>query len=147
MAMYSMTGFARVQAGVPARRRTAQLHAQPQERESPLSRSAVPPAHRLDALEMELRKILKENLVRGHVDLTLSVDRASQPKAGYNRELVAGYLAAFAAARSEHGLTGEPDLNAALRLTGALQVTIAADDDSPRLRRACCSRWRRCSSS
>ena len=29
----------------------------------------------LDALEMELRKVLKENLVRGHVELTLSVDR------------------------------------------------------------------------
>ncbi len=42
----------------------------------------------LDALEMELRKALKDNLVRGHVDLTLSVDRASQQTAGYNRELV-----------------------------------------------------------
>ena len=31
----------------------------------------------LDALEMELRKALKENLVRGHVELTLSVDRTA----------------------------------------------------------------------
>ena len=31
----------------------------------------------LDALEMELRKALKETLVRGHVDLTLCVDRTS----------------------------------------------------------------------
>jgi uncharacterized protein (TIGR00255 family) len=55
------------------------------------------------------------------VELTLSVDRSSQQKAGYNRELVNGYLAAFAAARDEHGLLGEPDLNAILRLPGALQ--------------------------
>jgi uncharacterized protein (TIGR00255 family) len=76
----------------------------------------------LDALEMELRRILKENLARGHVDLSLSIDRSSQMKAGYNRELVAGYLAAFNAARQEHRLIGEPDLNAALRLPGALQA-------------------------
>ena len=80
----------------------------------------------LDALEMELRKVLKENLVRGHVELTLSVDRATQQKAGYNRELVAGYLSAFEAARESIGLQGEPDLNAVLRLPGALQTTDAA---------------------
>jgi uncharacterized protein (TIGR00255 family) len=79
----------------------------------------LPPG--LDALEMELRRVLKENLIRGHVDLTLSVDRATQTRPGYNRELIAGYLAAFDAARREHGVGGEPDLNAALRLPGALQ--------------------------
>jgi uncharacterized protein (TIGR00255 family) len=70
---------------------------------------------------MELRKALKTNLVRGHVDLTLSVDRSSQQTAGYNRELVDGYLSAFAAAREEHKLEGQPDLNAILHLPGALQ--------------------------
>jgi uncharacterized protein (TIGR00255 family) len=75
----------------------------------------------LDALEMELRKALKDNLVRGHVDLTLAVDRNSQQKGGYNRELVSNYLAAFAAAREEHGLGGQPELNTILRLPGALQ--------------------------
>ena len=75
----------------------------------------------LDALEMELRKAIKDNLVRGHVDLTLSIDRSSQQTAGYNRELVNGYLAAFAAAREEHGLGGQPDLNTILRMPGALQ--------------------------
>ena len=107
----------------------AQLHAQPQERESSLSRSAVAPALGLDALEMELRKALKDKLVRGHVDLTLSIDRSSQQTAGYNRELVAGYLAAFAAAREEYRLSGEPDLNAILRLPGALQSDNRAGDE------------------
>jgi uncharacterized protein (TIGR00255 family) len=83
----------------------------------------------LDALEVELRKALKDALVRGHVDLTLSVDRSTQQKAGYNRELVAGYVAAFTAARDEFGLTGEVDLNAILRLPGALQSDNRADDD------------------
>ena len=85
----------------------------------------------LDALEMDMRKVLKENLVRGHVDLTLSVDRTDRAaqKAGYNRELVGGYVAAFTAARDEFGLNGEPDLNAILRLPGALQNENRGDED------------------
>jgi uncharacterized protein (TIGR00255 family) len=83
----------------------------------------------LDALEMELRKALKDALIRGHVDLTLSVDRGAQQKAGYNRELVSNYLAAYREAQSEHGLTGEPDLNAALRLPGAFQTESRGDED------------------
>jgi uncharacterized protein (TIGR00255 family) len=118
MPLYSMTGFARVQVRV-----NDQLS-------YTLSLKSV--NHRfldvqlrmpsgLDALEMELRRALKEQLVRGHVELTLSVERSTQQSAGYNRELMASYLAAFAAAREEHGLTGQPDLNAILRLPGALQ--------------------------
>jgi uncharacterized protein (TIGR00255 family) len=118
MPIYSMTGFARTQVQVGDQLRYT------------LSLKSV--NHRfldvqlrlpsgLDALEMELRKTLKKHLVRGHVDLAVSVDRACQQKAGYNRELVNGYLAAFAAAREEHGLGGQPDLNIALRLPGALQ--------------------------
>jgi len=83
----------------------------------------------LDGLEMELRKVLKESLVRGHVELSLSVDRAGQQKSGYNRELVAGFVAAFNAARDEFGLNGEPDLNTILRLPGALQNENRSDDD------------------
>ena len=118
MPLFSMTGFARVQVRV-----TDQLG-------YTLSLKSV--NHRfldvqlrlpssMDALEMELRRALKDHLVRGHVELTLSVERSAQQSAGYNRELVAGYLAAFAAARDEHALTGQPDLNAILRLPGALQ--------------------------
>ncbi|HEY1985663.1 MAG TPA: YicC/YloC family endoribonuclease [Terracidiphilus sp.] len=118
MPIYSMTGFARVQVRV---------HDQ---LSYTLSLKSV--NHRfldvqlrlpsgLDALEMELRRALKDHLVRGHVELTLSVDRTAQQTAGYNRELVMNYLAAFGAAREEHGLAGQPDLNMILRLPGALQ--------------------------
>jgi uncharacterized protein (TIGR00255 family) len=83
----------------------------------------------MDALEMELRRVLKEKLVRGHVELTLAIDRSSQQKAGYNRELVESFVAAFAAAREEHGLGGQPDLNAILRLPGALQADSRTNGD------------------
>ena len=75
----------------------------------------------LDALEMELRRALKEHLVRGHVELTLSVERTTQQSAGFNRELVAGYLDAFRAAQQEFALNGDPDLNTVLRIPGALE--------------------------
>jgi uncharacterized protein (TIGR00255 family) len=126
MPIYSMTGFARVQVGV-----NDQLS-------YTLSVKSV--NHRfldvqlrlpngLDALEVELRKALKDALVRGHVDLTLSVDRNAQQKSGYNRELVAGYVAAFTAARKEFSLTGDVDLNAVFRLPGALQSDNRPEDD------------------
>ncbi|MDE3199840.1 MAG: YicC family protein [Acidobacteriota bacterium] len=85
-----------------------------------------------DALEMELRRALKENLARGHVEVMLSIDRSLQQKAGYNRELVANYLQAFSAAKDEFSLTGEPDLNNIFRLPLALQSDnrAANDDDS-----------------
>ncbi len=126
MPIYSMTGFARVQVRVH------------EQLSYTLSLKSV--NHRfldvqvripngLDALEVELRKVLKDALVRGHVDVTLSVDRTAQQRVGYDRELVAGYVAAFTAARDEFGLTGEPDLNAILRLPGALQTDNRGDDD------------------
>ena len=83
----------------------------------------------LDALEMELRRVLKESLVRGHVELTMSVDRSSQQRAGYNREMVAGYLEAFRQARSEFRLKGDPDLNVALRMPGALQSEVRSNTE------------------
>jgi uncharacterized protein (TIGR00255 family) len=133
MPIYSMTGFARVQVRLDE-------HEQGRVQLSyTLSLKSV--NHRfldvqlrmpsgLDALEVELRKALKDELVRGHVDLTLSVERsAQQPRAGFNRELVASYIAAFNAARDEFGLSGEADLNAVLRLPGAMQTEARGDDD------------------
>jgi len=74
-----------------------------------------------DALEMELRRVLKESLIRGHVELSLSVERISQQKTGYDRELVAAYVEAFRSARDDFNLQGEPDLNAVLRMPAAFQ--------------------------
>ncbi|MGA9061247.1 MAG: YicC/YloC family endoribonuclease [Terracidiphilus sp.] len=123
MGLSSMTGFARAQVRVPLgddEQLSYTLTVKSVNHRFLDLQFRLPPG--LDALEMELRRVLKENLVRGHVDLTLSVDRSSQAKAGYNRELISGYLAAFDEARREHQLRGEPDLNAVLRLPGALQA-------------------------
>ena len=82
----------------------------------------------LDSLEMELRRVLKEQLLRGHVELTLSIDRSSAQTAGFNRELVAAYVEAFQAAAQEFELQGQPDLNVILRMPGVLQAESRADE-------------------
>jgi uncharacterized protein (TIGR00255 family) len=73
-----------------------------------------------EALEMRLRKILKEKIARGHVEVSLSIDRSAKLEAQYNEGLVSAYVAAFRSAASQHGLNGDPDLNAIFRLPGVL---------------------------
>src|SRR5580700_7898748 len=108
MPIYSMTGFARTQQRVALNDRDQIVYT--------LTLKSV--NHRfldlqlrlpsgLDALEMELRRVLKENLLRGHVELALSVDRTTQQRGGYNRDLVSAYVEAFQAAAQEFELQGQ----------------------------------------
>src|SRR5512138_3517439 len=117
MAVRSMTGFAQVKG---------QLHDQ---LGFTLSLKSV--NHRFldlhfrlppdsDALEMSLRRALKEKMARGHVEVTLAVERIQGQGVAFNKELVRDYVNAFRAAAGEFGITTEPDLNAIFRLPGAL---------------------------
>jgi len=83
----------------------------------------------MDELEMKLRRVLKERLARGHVEVTLSVERRAGEGYGFNRELVSGYVAAFRKAAAEYGTPGEPDLNAVFRMPGALGEVATIDGD------------------
>lgn len=83
----------------------------------------------MDELEMKLRRMLKEKLARGHVEITLSVERRPGEGFSFNRELVGGYVAAFRKAAAEFGAPGEPDLNVAFRLPGALGESSSLDGD------------------
>ena len=83
----------------------------------------------MDELEIKLRRLLKERLARGHVEVTLVVEHRHGEAVGFNRELVGGYVAAFRKAAAEFGAPGEPDLNAAFRMPGALAETASLDGD------------------
>jgi uncharacterized protein (TIGR00255 family) len=74
-----------------------------------------------DALEMKLRRVLKERMARGHVEVTLSLEYAGTNGVALNRQLVGSYVQAFRAAADEFGVTGEPDLNVVLRMPGAME--------------------------
>jgi len=117
MPIRSMTGFAQVKGHVNGRlsftlslksvnHRFLDLHFR------------MPPDS--DDLEMKLRRRLKENLARGHVELTLNLEQGGSDNLTLNRELVGGYVQAFRAAAATFGLAAEPDLNVILRLPGAL---------------------------
>jgi uncharacterized protein (TIGR00255 family) len=82
----------------------------------------------MDELEMKLRRLLKEKLARGHVEVTLAVERRAEGF-GYNRELVGGYVAAFRKAAADFGVAGEPDLNTVFRMPGALGEAASLDGD------------------
>ena len=82
-----------------------------------------------DALEMKLRRILKEKLSRGHVELTFSLERGSTNGLNLNRQVVAGYVEAFRTAAKEHGISSDPDLNAVFRMPGALEGGVEADEE------------------
>ncbi len=73
-----------------------------------------------DALEMKLRRLLKDKMARGHVEVILNLDRSGTNGVALNRQLIAGYVEAFRAAADEFGIEGEPDLNVVLRMPGAM---------------------------
>lgn len=84
----------------------------------------------LDPFEHAMRAALKKHVARGHVELRVAIEKRKSTQApSVNRELVESYLAAFRELALEHSLTGEPDLNAALQLPGALSEAASAEPD------------------
>ncbi len=82
-----------------------------------------------DELEMRMRRTLKEKVRRGHLEVTLSLDRTSKVKVQYNRTLVGAYLSAFHAASQEFGIIQEPNLNTIFRLPGVLAEDASSSDE------------------
>ena len=124
MAIRSMTGFAQVKGQVTDAQGNGQLS-------FTLSLKSV--NHRFldvhfrmpsdsDSLDMKLRRLLKDKLGRGHVELTLNLERAGSEGFSLNRQIVGGYIQAFRVAAAEYGLAAPLDLNAVLRMPGALDT-------------------------
>jgi len=144
MAIRSMTGFAQVKGELPGRNNsgssasTRLASAQGDGRVAfALSLKSV--NHRFldlhfrlpsgsDSLEMQLRRLLKEKIARGHVEVTVSLERSSSETFALNRPLVSAYIAAFRAAAGEFAVPAEPDLNVVLRIPGALDSASNIDE-------------------
>ena len=124
--IYSMTGFARVTGRVSDNLGfTLSLKSVNHRFLDPQLR--MPSG--LESLEMRIRRLLKEKLIRGHVEFTLSLERNAEKSTQYNSTLVASYIAAFRAAAAEHDLAQQPDLNAILRLPGVLSAETSSIKD------------------
>jgi uncharacterized protein (TIGR00255 family) len=77
-----------------------------------------------EALEMQLRRHLKSAILRGHLEVTLTIERALQHQVEMDHGLVAGYIAAFRAAATEHHLRETPSLQTILQLPGVFRTNV-----------------------
>jgi len=90
----------------------------------------------LDPLENDVRGVVKAGVVRGHVQVNLTLTRLGGDTAGLNRPLLALYMSSFREAAELHRISGQqPDLNAALRLPGMLGMGAEDEEVSESLAR------------
>ena len=87
-----------------------------------------------DGLEVALRKLVKEQVKRGHLDVTLHVERRARETGQavqLNQELLGGYVRAFHDAAKQHHFNAEPDLHELLRMPGVLSADAPAGGQDP----------------
>jgi uncharacterized protein (TIGR00255 family) len=139
MPIRSMTGFAQVKGEIEPGERPPFTVGAPSNGRLGFTLSLKSVNHRFldlhfrlpagtDSLEMHLRRLLKEKVARGHLEVSLTLDRSTDETFSLNRELVSAYITAFRAAAAEFSLATEPDLNAVLRIPGALEMATEAAD-------------------
>jgi uncharacterized protein (TIGR00255 family) len=74
----------------------------------------------LESLEPGLRRLVKEHVARGHLELVLTLDRAGAAGLEINRPLLNAYLESLKELRREMGSGAAPDLVALLRVPGMI---------------------------
>ena len=122
----SMTGFARVEGALGDGRGFGVTMKSVNHRHLDLS-VRMPGA--LDGLEPALRKAVKARVRRGHVEVTVSVERATAAGSiGVDEVLLGAYVSAFRKAAKDFGLAEEPDLNGLLRMPGVMGVAAVVED-------------------
>ena len=72
----------------------------------------------LESMDPLLRRLIKDHLKRGHVEVTVSFEQPGNAGLLLDRKLLAAYAAAFRTLREEFGSAAEPDLVALLRVPG-----------------------------
>lgn len=88
-----------------------------------------------DTVELLLRRLVKEGVKRGHVDVTLYLERRAKEQAQgvqVNHELLGSLVSAFQDAAKAHHFNAEPDLHELLKLPGVLSTEAAAAQEVPR---------------
>lgn len=82
------------------------------------------------ALELKMRRMLKEKIARGHIEVALSLQHGDAGGFQLNHALVDGYVGAFREAADRLGIVAQPDLNVILRTPGALSGDSTVLDES-----------------
>ncbi len=82
-----------------------------------------------DGLEVQMRRMLKERLRRGHIEVTLQLERRTTAGIQLNAPLLSAYMQAYREASESNGLAYEPDLNAMLRIPGMMAAESTGADE------------------
>ena len=82
-----------------------------------------------EPFEPRMRQIVRENIHRGHLDVTLYYDLAGPAAVGVNEELAAAYVEAVNSLRRKFDIHAEPDLASILRLPGVIGSPAASLED------------------
>jgi uncharacterized protein (TIGR00255 family) len=72
----------------------------------------------LEPLEPLLRRLVKDDIARGHVEVTLTLEWAACGELHLDRRLLAAYAAACRQLRDDFGMIADPDPVALLRIPG-----------------------------
>jgi uncharacterized protein (TIGR00255 family) len=72
----------------------------------------------IDSVEPAVRRLLKEKVVRGHVEISLSFGASGVAELQIDRKLLAAYQKGYQTLKKEFGAATEPDLMALLRIPG-----------------------------
>jgi uncharacterized protein (TIGR00255 family) len=76
--------------------------------------------------ENAIRARLKQDVIRGHIEVRVSLTRAAAAsEMQYDRELLGRYIAAFREAAKAFRVSDQPDLNTAFRVPGVLSADAA----------------------
>jgi uncharacterized protein (TIGR00255 family) len=87
-----------------------------------------------EPIEPRIRKVVRQRLRRGHLDITVRHELAGSSAISVNEDVAAAYLDAVDALRKRFDISTRPDLAAILRLPGVIGPAAALlDEDLPRL--------------
>ncbi len=84
----------------------------------------------LSPLEALIKRRVAARLSRGRVDVNVNFEPTSEVSYQLNRPLIAAYINALRGIKQEFGLSGEPDINALIRLPGAIQPAHESLDEA-----------------
>ena len=91
----------------------------------------------LDALEPVVRRLLKEQVARGHVEISVGLVSGGLTELQLDRRLLAAYVTTYQALQREFGTTAEPDLMQLMRVPGLVVTSDGekAPEELERIRR------------
>ncbi len=114
----SMTGYSRVEAEEAGFALTVSIRGTNHRFLDPQLR--LPSS--LEALEPVVRRLLKEHISRGHVEISVGFSGTGAIELKIDRKLLAAYLQGYQTLKQEFGAAAEPDLMALLRVPGLVET-------------------------